>query len=156
MSEGHQCECSYCDQVRAAGGIKRVESARSLARTASNASKDPSSSQGADAVVSQYKRHVQLRCPRDGGFQWRFVHEENLKLLLSGVYRAETIVGRIQPLLFEICLRRMVAECSKHTLSSLDLRRAWAICSVIEHHLYCAYTLFRDTWEHLDGVLCVA
>ena len=133
LSEGYECECSYCAQVRAVGGIRRLESARSLARTASNASKDPSSSQGADAVVSQYKRHVQLRCPPEGGFQWRSVHVENLKLLFSGVYRAETIERKIQPLLFEVCLRRMVVECSKHTLLSLNQRRAWAVSKKFEY-----------------------
>jgi hypothetical protein len=144
MEQGAVCECTYCVDVRAAGGMKRVASAHTLRRTANNAREDPSSSQGAYAVISQYKRQVHDPRPLGGSFHWRTFDENALRGHLSGVFATEAIARKLQPLHFELCLRRMASECPREQLPSLDQRRAWAVS---ENLKYCPMSAKRTTSE---------
>ena len=127
ISNGGVCECSYCAGVRDAGGKERVAGARTLFRTASNASEDSSSSHGAHAVSSQYKRLVNVSLPDQGRFCWRKLESDKLKDALKGIFDEDAIDVKLQPLHFEFCLRRMALECPGPALSSLSRRRAWAL-----------------------------
>jgi len=126
IEEGSACECTYCVQVAAAGGKKRIAAARTLVRTASNASEDSSSSRGARAVVSQYRRHVRVRHPASGFYSWQAFDEAKLKVSLSSVYAQKAIPDKLQPLHFELCLRRIGSECPKQFLSSVRDLQDWA------------------------------
>ena len=145
MEHGSVCECTYCIDVRAAGGLKRVASARTLCRTANNAREDPSSSQGANAVISQYKRQVHQQLPLGGSFHWRNFDEDALRGHLSGVFASKAIGNKLQLLHLELCLRRMVSECPREQLLSLDQRRAWAVS---ENLKYCPVSAKRTTSEN--------
>ena len=134
IANGGVCECSYCVDVKAAGGEQRLVGARILYRTTSNASEDPSTSSGAHAVSSQYKRHVNMILPDQGTFCWRTLETNNLKEVLKGVFREGAIDSKLQPLRLEWCLRRLAVAYNTRDSPSVAQRLQWALKENLDYY----------------------
>lgn len=129
-AQGFPCECSHCVSVARAGGEAKVQAARVLHRVDSKTSEEPGCEDGLHAVIQQYTRRVSI-ASKD--FAWRGLREEAVAQSLEGLFTADVVAVKVQPLHFEWVLREIAAKCPPETRRPTAALKAWVVSQRLQY-----------------------